>query len=63
MLKQVLTNEKRDERKMYTILTEFIPFDENMETIDYEQSREVSLQALRRVNNIFALRTRALSLT
>ena len=40
---------------MYTILTEFISFDENMETIDYEQSREVSLQALRRVNNIFAL--------
>ena len=43
LLKQILTNEKHDERKLYTIITEFIPsFDEKVETIDYEPSREVS---------------------
>ena len=42
-LKQFLMNEKHDDRRLYTILTEFIPFfDEKMETIDYEPSREVS---------------------
>ena len=43
LLKQVLTNEKHDKRKLYTVLTEFIPFyDEKIETIDYGPSREVS---------------------
>ena len=38
-----LTNEEHDARKLYTILTEFIPFfDEKMEMIDYGPSREVS---------------------
>ena len=41
-LKQFLTKEKHDKWKLYTILTKFIPFfDEKVETIDYEPSREV----------------------